>query len=97
MKFIGKEIFPGGELTTAKHVVGHAEAAGFQVERVHSLQQHYARTLEMWAANLESNREQAISQKSVADYERFMKYLTGCADHFRSGHIDVCQFTCVPV
>jgi len=23
-----------------------------------------------------------------------MKYLTGCADLFRNGYTDVCQFTC---
>jgi len=23
-----------------------------------------------------------------------MKYLTGCADLFREGYTDVCQFTC---
>ena len=97
MKFIGREIFPGGQLTTAAKVVAHAENAGFEVERVHSLQSHYARTLDIWAATLESNREAAIRLKSEADYDRFMKYLTGCADHFRSGHIDICQFTCVPV
>ena len=26
-------------------------------------------------------------------YERFLKYLKGCADLFRDGYTDVCQFT----
>ena len=26
-------------------------------------------------------------------YDRYMKYLTGCADMFRKGYIDVNQFT----
>ncbi len=28
-------------------------------------------------------------------YDRYMKYLTGCADLFREGYTDVCQFTLV--
>ena len=27
-------------------------------------------------------------------YERFIKYLKGCADLIRQGYTDVCQFTC---
>ena len=26
--------------------------------------------------------------------KRYLKYLTGCADLFRVGYTDVCQFTC---
>jgi cyclopropane-fatty-acyl-phospholipid synthase len=65
------------------------------VARVQPLQPHYARTLDIWAANLQSHREQAIAVQSEEVYERYMKYLTGCADLFRDGYIDVCQFTLV--
>jgi cyclopropane-fatty-acyl-phospholipid synthase len=64
------------------------------VTRVQSLRPHYARTLDTWAANLGSNKDQAIAVTSEEVYERFMKYLTGCADLFRNGYTDVCQFTC---
>ena len=96
MKFIGREIFPGGSLVSPSHIVKDAEQAGFRVERQHHLQLHYARTLDLWAEALEKNKDEAIRRKSQEDYDRFMKYLTGCADHFRSGHIDVVQFTCIP-
>jgi cyclopropane-fatty-acyl-phospholipid synthase len=26
-------------------------------------------------------------------YDRYMKYLTGCAELFRDGYTDICQFT----
>jgi cyclopropane-fatty-acyl-phospholipid synthase len=26
-------------------------------------------------------------------YERYMRYLTGCAELFRDGYTDLCQFT----
>jgi cyclopropane-fatty-acyl-phospholipid synthase len=57
------------------------------------LQPHYARTLDCWAAALEANRDKAIEVQSEEVYERYMKYLTGCARGFRSGIIDVDQFT----
>ena len=94
-KFIGRSIFPGGQLCTAGTVVDHARRAGFEVSRIHSLQPHYAMTLDQWAANLQSQRERAIAITSPQIYEMYMKYLTGCAAMFRSGHVDVAQFTLV--
>ena len=54
VKFILTEIFPGGRLPTASMVETHATNAGFQVSRVQSLQPHYAKTLDHWAAALEN-------------------------------------------
>jgi len=54
---------------------------------------HYARTLDMWAEALQANREKAIAIQSDEVYERYVKYLTGCAEAFRIGYIDVNQFT----
>ena len=92
-KFIQKHIFPGGELAEPSFIVSHAEKAGFEVVRQHSLGQHYARTLDIWAANLAVRKEEALALRSQEVYDRYMYYLTGCANHFRSGHIDVFQFT----
>ncbi len=91
--FIGKEIFPGGHLPTIEAVGEHASAAGLTVTRTQSLQLHYARTLDTWAAALQARRDEAIAVQSEAVYDRYLKYLTGCADMFRRGYIDVNQFT----
>ncbi|OBK59589.1 SAM-dependent methyltransferase [Mycobacterium gordonae] len=93
MKFIMDEIFPGGDLPPAKAVKEHAEQAGFSVNRIQQLRPHYARTLDTWAAALEANRDEAIAVQSQEVYDRYMKYLTGCADLFREGYTDVAQFT----
>lgn len=93
MKFIMDEIFPGGDLPQAKGVEEHAGRAGFAVKRVQPLRLHYARTLDTWAAALESRRDEAIVIQSQEVYDRYMKYLTGCADLFREGYTDVAQFT----
>jgi cyclopropane-fatty-acyl-phospholipid synthase len=93
MKFIMDEIFPGGDLPNAKSVEEHAERAGFAVKRVQQLRPHYARTLDTWAAALEAQRDEAVAIQSQEVYDRYMKYLTGCADLFREGYTDVAQFT----
>jgi cyclopropane-fatty-acyl-phospholipid synthase len=91
--FVGREIFPGGNLPAIEAVEEHATRAGFIVTRRQSLQQHYARTLDLWAAALEARRDEAVALQSVEVYDRYMRYLTGCADLFRKGYIDVNQFT----
>jgi cyclopropane-fatty-acyl-phospholipid synthase len=93
VRFIVTEIFPGGRLPSIPMVQERAAAAGFTVSRVQSLQPHYAKTLDIWAAALESRRDEAIAIQSEEVYARYMKYLTGCADMFRVGYIDVNQFT----
>lgn len=92
-QFILAEIFPGGWLPSIPTVEDHAEKVGFKVTRVHSLQLHYARTLEIWAAALEANKKQAIAIQSEKVYNSYMKYLTGCAKLFRQGYTDINQFT----
>ena len=59
------------------------------------LRPHYARTLDMWAANLQANRERAIAIQSEEIYDRHMRYLTGCADFFRRDISNVGQFTLI--
>lgn len=95
-KFIQKEIFPGGQLASAALIERHAREGGFNVLRVHSLRPHYARTLDCWTANLSAARDRAIALASQEVYDRYMRYLTGCAHYFRTGHLDVCQFTLEP-
>jgi len=95
MRFIGTEIFPGGQLPAVEDIEELADGAGFTLERVHLLQPHYARTLDMWADNLAANRDQAIAITSEEIYDRYMKYLTGCADFFRRGITNIGQFTLV--
>jgi cyclopropane mycolic acid synthase CmaA1 len=93
VKFIVTEIFPGGRLPSIPMVQERATANGFTVSRVQSLQPHYAKTLDIWAAALQAHKDEAIALQSEEVYERYMKYLTGCAQMFRIGYIDVNQFT----
>ncbi len=92
-RFLATEIFPGGGMCGEADILDNSEAAGFSVDEIQLLQQHYARTLDTWAANLRGNRERAIAIQSEQVYDRFMRYLTGCANLFRKGISSVGQYT----
>ena len=49
----------------------------------------------MWSANLEAKRDEAIALMDEATYDKYQKYLTGCADFFRRGITNIGQFTLV--
>jgi cyclopropane-fatty-acyl-phospholipid synthase len=93
LKFLRESIFPGGELPSEPDIIDNAKNAGFHLEETQLLQPHYAKTLDVWAANLQSNRERAIELQSEETYDNFMHYLTGCAERFRRQLINVGQFT----
>nr|WP_163796948.1 cyclopropane mycolic acid synthase family methyltransferase [Mycolicibacterium sediminis] len=93
IKFIMDEIYPGGRLPLASMVTDHAVKAGYTVTQEQHLQPHYVKTLDTWAANLEAKQAEAIEITNEEIYERFLKYLKGCADLFREGYTDVVQFT----
>src|SRR5262249_7579379 len=93
MRFISKEIFPGGTVPCDNDIVEFSKSAGLSVDGPQFLNPHYVRTLDTWAASLEARREDAIAATCEEVYERYMRYLTGCADFFRRGICEVGQFT----
>jgi len=93
MRFIAKEIFPGGAVPCDEDIVEFSGGAGFSVEQTQYLNEHYVRTLDAWATNLEAARDDAIAATSNAVYERYLRYLTGCSDFFRRGISELGQFT----
>jgi cyclopropane-fatty-acyl-phospholipid synthase len=93
IRFIVTDIFPGGRLPMIEKVEEHSEKVGFRVTRRQSLQLDFAKTLDFWAEALEAHRDEAIAIQSEEVYERYMKFLTGCAKAFRMGYIDCNQFT----
>lgn len=95
IKFIAKKIFPGGELPTLDRMKDQSTKAGFKIEKIQSLQQHYAKTLACWAENLQKREEEAVAIANREIFERYMRYLRESSHYFRIGRIDVCQFTLV--
>jgi cyclopropane-fatty-acyl-phospholipid synthase len=95
MRFISKEIFPGGQVPCDEDVVDYSGDAGFSVEQAQDLSPHYVRTLDTWSASLKAHHDEAVAVTSEQIYERYMKYLTGCSDFFQRGICEVGQFTLV--
>jgi cyclopropane-fatty-acyl-phospholipid synthase len=93
MRFIAKEIFPGGSVPCDEDVVDYSRDAGFSVDEKQLLSPDYVRTLDTWADALQAHRDEAIAVTSEEVYDRYMKYLTGCSDFFQRGICEVGQFT----
>jgi cyclopropane-fatty-acyl-phospholipid synthase len=89
--FMGRFIFPDGELVPVSDSLSFAERAGFEVRDVESLREHYARTLRAWVSNLERNRTDAIAAAGETSYRLWRLYLAGSAQGFATGRIGVFQ------
>ncbi|KRE27963.1 SAM-dependent methyltransferase [Mycobacterium sp. Soil538] len=95
MRFIAKEIFPGGSVPGEEDIVELSAQAGFTVEQTQFLNQDYVRTLDTWAEALEAHHDAAVAATSEEVYQRYMKYLVGCSDFFNRGVSELGQFTLV--
>lgn len=93
IKFMITEIFPGGRIPTTDMMVKHGEKAGFEVPEALSLRNHYIKTLGIWAAALENHKDEAIAATDEENYNRYMKYFTGCQYYFLDESIDVSLVT----
>jgi cyclopropane-fatty-acyl-phospholipid synthase len=89
--FLGRFIFPDGELVAISDALAAAERAGFEVRDVENLREHYVRTLRAWVANLERNRSEATAAAGETSYRLWRLYLAGSAQGFTSRRIGVYQ------
>jgi len=89
--FIGRYVFPDGELIDVGEVVLSMEAAGFEVRDVESLREHYAETLRVWVRNLERNWDAAVTEVGVRRARVWQLYMAASANGFADGGISVHQ------
>jgi cyclopropane-fatty-acyl-phospholipid synthase len=89
--FVGRYVFPDGELVDVGGVVLAMERAGFEVRDVESLREHYARTLRAWVANLEASWSDAVDQVGIARAKIWRLYMAGSAVGFEDGGIGIHQ------
>ncbi len=89
--FVGRYVFPDGELIDVGEVVLAMEAAGFEVRDVESLREHYATTLRAWIANLESNWDEAVDLVGVGRARVWRLYMAASAIGFEDGGVSVHQ------
>jgi cyclopropane-fatty-acyl-phospholipid synthase len=89
--FIGRYVFPDGELHPATDVMLAMQGAGLEVRDVESLREHYPLTLRRWSDNLARHREAAIAELGVERERVWRLYMLGCALGFEDGEIGVYQ------
>ncbi len=93
--FIGRYVFPDGELHEIGAVVSRMQTAGFEVRHVESLREHYALTLRAWVANLERSWDEAVAEAGPARARIWRLYMAGCALQFEAGRTQVHQVLAV--
>jgi cyclopropane-fatty-acyl-phospholipid synthase len=89
--FIGRYVFPDGELIDVGQVVLSMEEAGFEVRDVESLREHYAKTLRAWVANLQENWDAAVAEVGVRRARVWQLYMAASANGFEDGGISIHQ------
>jgi cyclopropane-fatty-acyl-phospholipid synthase len=89
--FVGRYVFPDGELLDVGRVVLAMQRAGFEVRDVESLREHYSRTLHHWVANLEEHWGEAVSLVGVARANVWRLYMAASANGFDDGGLAIHQ------
>ena len=89
--FIGRYVFPDGELHEVGTVVTAMQEHGFEVRDVESLREHYALTLRAWSANLERNWADCVALAGEARARIWRIYIAGCALNFEAGRTSIHQ------
>lgn len=90
--FLLKEVYYGGELPTPEQVVKSSRENGFELLDMQSIRPHYPRTIDEWVRNLENNKDAAIRATNEENYERFMKYLQGASEFYRTGETNAYHY-----
>jgi cyclopropane-fatty-acyl-phospholipid synthase len=89
--FIGKYVFPHGELPHLHLAVREMSAAGFEVVDVESLRPHYAKTLAHWSRRLEGRLDEAARLVDDRTLRIWRAYLAGCSYGFEQGWVSIHQ------
>lgn len=94
--FIQRHIFPGGMLPSVTRLKEEAEQAGLSLCESVSFGEDYAETLKRWRERFDArwNDICALSDRFDERFRRLWRYyLAYCEAGFRTGRIDVGQFT----
>jgi cyclopropane-fatty-acyl-phospholipid synthase len=89
--FIGRLVFPRGELVRLDEEIAHGEGSGFKTRDVESLREHYVLTLRKWMQRLETNEAEAIRLVGRETYRTWRLYLAASAQGFESGRLNLAQ------
>lgn len=89
--FVGRYIFPDGELLDLGNTVLAMHRAGFEVRDVENLREHYAETLRRWVANLEQRWDDAVELVGERRARAWRLYLAGSINGFEDAGLQLFQ------
>lgn len=94
--FIGRYVFPEGELPHIGLLLQQMSSAGLEAVDVENLRRHYALTMQHWADRFEANASQLRQLSNEKCYRIWRVYLAGCAYGFLNNWIAVHQLLVTP-
>ena len=89
--FIGRYVFPDGELLDVGVTAAAMQKAGFELRDVEALREHYALTLRAWVENLQKNWDRAVELVGVGRARVWLLYMSASALGFEDGGISIHQ------
>ncbi len=89
--FVGRYVFPDGELLDAGRVVLAMENVGLEVRDIECFREHYVDTLRAWGANLEDSWAEAVELVGAPVARAWRLYMAASAVGFERGTISVHQ------
>ncbi|MBW6485962.1 MAG: cyclopropane-fatty-acyl-phospholipid synthase family protein [Syntrophobacterales bacterium] len=89
--FVDTYVFPDGELIPVSVTLKAAEDVGFEIRDLESLREHYALTLRHWVRRLEGAHKEALNYVDEPTYRVWRLYMSGSANGFARGRINVYQ------
>ncbi len=89
--FIGRYVFPDGELTGSGDIVRAMEDSGLEVQHQENLRVHYARTLQAWCSNLVEHWDECVADASLPIAKVWGLYMAGSRLAFERNGIQLHQ------
>ena len=90
-EFIGRYVFPRGELPHLHRAIHDMSAADLEVHDVECLRPHYAKTCAHWSASFERALPRAVAAANERTARIWRVYLAGCAYGFEQGWMSIHQ------
>jgi cyclopropane-fatty-acyl-phospholipid synthase len=93
-EFIGKYVFPHGELPHIGYVLKTMQEGGLEALDVENLRRHYAKTCGIWADNFEADAHRIRQVVDDKRYRIWRVYLSGCSYAFAQDWVSLNQVLC---
>jgi cyclopropane-fatty-acyl-phospholipid synthase len=93
--FIGRYVFPDGELQPIGHLITTMNGQGLEVRHEENLREHYARTLVDWGANLDLHWDEAVEEVGLERARVWRLYMAACRLGFERNNIQLHQVLAV--